>query len=114
MMDEPERHRRLWGNVLLTGIKDALWPKIRKESSGSGGTTALEQHQARRWVGSRDFAMVCHLAGMAPDFMAESIRPLIGAPAAEREAFLARLFGDHSPERKVRLAKAREAYGRAA
>ena len=52
----------LWGNVLLRGVIDAIWP--RPGANACTGVSTLQQQQARTWLGSRDFHAVCSLAGM--------------------------------------------------
>jgi hypothetical protein len=97
-----EAYRALWGHVLIRAIADALWPSPRgNHSGGSGRTTALEQHRAKRWFGTRDFYIVCTLAGMNPLFIRHRVGRLINAPEAERRAFLRRLLGDVSRLREA-------------
>lgn len=52
------RQQQLWQGVLLQALRD-MFRTARSEN----GCTAGEGLAARRWVGSRDFHMVCALAG---------------------------------------------------
>lgn len=82
----------LWGNVLLRGVIDAIWP--RPGANACTGVSTLQQQQARTWLGSRDFHAVCSLAGMDADFILDRITPLIEGPEADREAFILRALGN--------------------
>lgn len=90
-----ERHeedgcRELWGSVLNLAIQDALRIKPTRHQ-GSGATSMLDQYQARRWLGSSDFRLICSLAGIEPEFVVDRVTPLIAAPAEVRRDFLERL-----------------------
>lgn len=52
------RQQQLWQGVLLQALRD-MFGTARSEK----GCTASQGSLARRWVGSRDFHMVCALAG---------------------------------------------------
>lgn len=50
---ESKRIRSLWAAVFLSALSDARLPK-----------DCLERHKARRWIGGKDFFLVCNLSGI--------------------------------------------------
>jgi hypothetical protein len=48
----------LWRSVLRLTFDDV--------TGGLKTTNPIDVHRAKQWVGSRDFGMVCHLAGLDP------------------------------------------------
>lgn len=46
---------------------------------------------ARRWIGSRDFAEVCHLAGLNPDWVEREARREMALPRDKRRAELLKI-----------------------
>lgn len=91
-----EACRRLWAEVLLRMVTDALWVDPR---AGASTVSPLIQHDARRWFESRDFEAVCSLADVDAEMLKRHVVPVIGAPEAERAAFLRRLRGRDYPGR---------------
>ena len=83
--------RRLWCAVVNQAVTEALWPRPIK-NGGSSGISHLDKHLARRWLGSRDFRLVCSLAGYDPDFIMDAISPILGDTKAG-ERFIVRLNG---------------------
>lgn len=55
MAQNPDLH--LWRSVLVAGLRD--------EARGDH----------KKWIGSRDFATVCNLAGLDPDAVMRAYRP---------------------------------------
>lgn len=92
MSEDGERLRKLWCEVLIGAIRDAIWPSVRPAGlGGSGQTTELDQRRARRWFGSKDFSIVCALAGFEPEFVRQHVVPLFDAPPERQRAFLSGL-----------------------
>lgn len=87
-----EAEQKLWGEVLNRAILDALWPRLNGGRSDSG-VNRREQAAARAWLGHRDAAIVCHLAGVEPEFILPFVRRMIDVAEAERAAFVTRLAG---------------------
>ncbi|MBK0399508.1 hypothetical protein H0I76_09920 [Limibaculum sp. M0105] len=58
--------RRLWSQVLLAAIEDALHPATAMRPS---------QGQSIAWFRSRDFAEVCSLAGLDAQAVLDRLRP---------------------------------------
>lgn len=54
--------RELWATVLHRAVRDAAGDLDNISTSHR----AYEQRKAQAWLGSRDFAEVCHLAGVDP------------------------------------------------
>ena len=72
--------RQLWCSVLLLAIEDAraMRPKMPSESDGDWQRRVNTFHISRRYIGSRGFREVCHLAGMDPDATAERVQKGMG------------------------------------
>lgn len=68
---DPDPNKALWQAVLARGIEDAAG---RIGARASRWSKSAEVKRARDWIGSRDFAFVCDLAGMDPDFVAAAFR----------------------------------------
>ena len=65
---EVEPMLRLWRSVLAQSVQDALAPDGEMRA-GVGHLSAL------RWFGSRDFRMICEMAGVCPDRMMTRLAP---------------------------------------
>ena len=88
--------RALWGEVLVRGIADALWPNVTAGANQAvSGVTRYAQDDARAWFRKRDFNTVCHLAGFEPEFIRARVEHLIHAPASERHEFVRRMVGNY-------------------
>ena len=53
------RQQHLWLGVLLQAMRDAF-----RSAQSEKGCAANEHLEALRWIGSRDFHMVCTMAGL--------------------------------------------------
>lgn len=85
MVDE-KTCRDLWCAVLLHACENAMSPKPKRPKRGKQNDKrwrALLQAYAKRvrewgedrsWIGTRDFAKVCYLAGMNHTAVAERVR----------------------------------------
>ena len=77
--------RELWCAVLLTALRDLCQP----------GGKSPQRDAAERWVGDwpdQNFRMVCHLAGIDPDWLHGALDRLVKKPVAERRHHLATLL----------------------
>ena len=82
MLDLPER--RLWAAVLANEIVVAL---RGRDSLRAGGTPDA----AERWLGSADFAEVCVLAGVDPEWVERETRRQLALPRHLRRAEILRV-----------------------
>jgi hypothetical protein len=81
---EAEACRRLWVAVLAVAAHDLLAPSPR--GTGSGGAAVAARVSAAGWLRTRDFAVVCALAGIAADTARARIEGLRSAiDAGERD-----------------------------
>ena len=71
-MVDAEAARRLFGAVLIRGIRDALSDTPR--ASVHEGTRLLEKDAATNWIvrNTKDFREVCDMAGFDPDFVRDA------------------------------------------
>lgn len=72
---EVEPIRRLWAAVLSQAITDALMPT--SQAVRDGNHTA-----AWRWIGTRDYRLVCELADICPDRLATALAPRVALAKA--------------------------------
>lgn len=84
-----EAERNLWVAVLADGLRDALgfgtWQSGRQRDLARQRRpqcAPLRVSQARNWIGTADFAEVCHLAGRDPASAAACMRARIAAADA--------------------------------
>ncbi len=71
-MVDAEAARRLFGAVLICGIKDAL-SDVPRTSEGAGGWQ-VQKDASTNWItrNSKDFQEVCELAGLDPEFIRDA------------------------------------------
>lgn len=97
--------RALWGMALIRALADAVTPNPIRQSHQSGSRVCtMAQREAQDWIGGRDFRVICGLAGLEPEPVAEWYeRVMAGGDAARAEA-LKSLTGhdDHSLRGKRR------------
>jgi hypothetical protein len=75
--DSPDqRMRNLWASVLHEQLKAAL--DISWTGQGKNLRKA-DQWRAIGWMGSKDFYMVCALAGLDGDYILDGILPILAA-----------------------------------
>jgi hypothetical protein len=87
---EAEACRRLWVAVLAQGAHDVLAPNPR--GTGSKGAGDAARVSAAGWLRTRDFGMVCALAGISPDTARsriEGLRADLAAGARDWRAVVA-------------------------
>lgn len=84
---------RLWGAVLMRGIEDALG-NVSGLNGNSANVIGLETRRSEEWVGGKDFAIVCSLAGFDPTALAERLRPVLRLPIKERHAWWRRQLAE--------------------
>lgn len=59
--------RTLWQMVLLAGLQHALGKPLSYYEKPKGRARTFESY--RSWIGSKDFRIVCALAGIDADFI---------------------------------------------
>lgn len=62
--------RTLWLNVLIRGLDDASG----RLDGGNMAWNGVNEKRAKEWIGSKDFHMVCDLAGMDADMIESGYR----------------------------------------
>ena len=88
------RCRQVWCNVVLQAAADILTvPKIEPGFSAYRPST-VEHWQAVSWLGSRDFRLVCALAGLEPSAVEQGLRrrlaEVVSGKVTMRELFRSR------------------------
>ncbi|MGL5735051.1 MAG: hypothetical protein ACRCYS_09320 [Beijerinckiaceae bacterium] len=84
--------RALWQSVLLEQVRLALTVGAAGGEGGFGYSNPADQARARSWIGTRDFHMVCALAGLEGDAVLQALQGLLvqaRAQEALRDAALA-------------------------
>lgn len=78
------RCRALWGEVLRFSLADiCLEASKRHRRRNVGPPTTFG------WLGTRDFRMVCDLAGLDAAAIEQRVRPMLATPEAARDLHLA-------------------------
>lgn len=98
--------RLLWQTVLLRAVMDATAPFSRRRDH------EVNKASAGRWIGDcgRDFRLVCHLAGVDPEFLSERFRAgQVDGCALRGDADVHRARYERAVARQSRLAQRRAA-----
>lgn len=64
--------QRLWTAVLLENVRVAVGSP--DAASQPSHVYDYDKAEARRWIGSRDFEVVCTFAGFEPDMVRDALR----------------------------------------
>ncbi len=89
-----ERCRQIWCSVVLQAASDILAMPKRYDGAAVARPSTTEQWQAVGWLGSRDFRLVCTLAGLDAGAVEQGLRGRL-AQIERGEVTRAELFRAH-------------------